>query len=198
MRDSDALTGSLGDDIQLLDRLLLQVIRSQAGDWLADELDRLRQAAQAWRSRGAAWGAEALEAATRDLDPAQAEALVRAQSISLDLQNLAEELHRVRVLRARERRVHPDPLDESISAAVAEMRRRGVDHHGMRRVLGRLRIDLVFTAHPTQARRRTVLSKLHRIAAAMFELQAHDPLPSRKARLLADLESEVAGLWSTD
>ena len=54
----------------------------------------------------------------------------------------------------------------------------GVDEYEMAQLLERLHIELVFTAHPTQAKRRTVLSKLRRIAKALTDLDVKDLLPA--------------------
>ena len=81
---------------------------------------------------------------------------------------------------------------------MAALWKAGVDEFEMRRLLNRLDIELVFTAHPTQAKRRTVLTKLRRIAAALTELDVRDLLPSERQALVDQITAEVTLLWVTD
>ncbi len=124
--------------------------------------------------------------------------LVRLFGMQLDLINLAEDLHRVRVLRARAQEEDPTGEDESVAGAVARLK--GLDVHpaAFQGLLDRLRVELVLTAHPTQAKRRTVLSKLRRIGELVSALNRHDTLPSERRRARARLESELSVLWLTE
>ncbi len=65
-------------------------------------------------------------------------------------------------------------------------------------LLRELRIELVLTAHPTEAKRRTVLSKLQRISDLLRHLQDADLLPRERMELLAGLQAEITALWLTD
>ena len=93
---------------------------------------------------------------------AQARLLVRAFTSYFHLVNMAEEHHRLRVLRQREMpRAGGAPRVESVAEAVAEAARSGVGADAvLRAFLERCAVEPVFTAHPTEARRRTVLQKL--------------------------------------
>ena len=110
---------------------LEQVIERGAGQGLLDELQRAVHAAVSRREGGVGDHARELSRLGEATELESADALIRALSVALDLANVAEELHRIRVLRARERDHHPEPLDESIAAAVAEMRRAGVGDRAM-------------------------------------------------------------------
>src|SRR5258706_376663 len=68
----------------------------------------------------------------------------------------------------------------------------------MAALLRGLRVELVLTAHPTEAKRRTVLSKLQRIGEALRRLQDLDLLPRERSELLAGLQAEITALWLTD
>jgi phosphoenolpyruvate carboxylase len=68
-----------------------------------------------------------------------------------ELANLAEDRERVRVLRKRERDLHPGPRRESIEEAVRISWERGLSTADFQALLDRLSIELVFTAHPTEA-----------------------------------------------
>ena len=113
-----------------------------------------------------------------DLPADAARATASAFAVYFDLINLAEEVHRIQALRARERAQHPAPIGESIGEAVARLQARGVGVERMAKLLRELRIELVLTAHPTEAKRRTVLSKLQRISDVLRRLQDLDLLPA--------------------
>ncbi|MGH2357475.1 MAG: phosphoenolpyruvate carboxylase, partial [Candidatus Limnocylindria bacterium] len=152
----------LRHEVQLLGSLLGQVIWEQAGPSAYEEVERVRRA-----SIGHRRGAKPPPHDTEML-PDDAETLARAFTLFLLLTNLAEEKHRVRTLarRARGSRVP----DESTAAAVRAMRAAGLDATAQRSVLDRFLIAPVLTAHPTEARRRTVLTAQRRMARLVDRL----------------------------
>ncbi|MFQ5400139.1 MAG: phosphoenolpyruvate carboxylase [Anaerolineae bacterium] len=195
---TDKTSQQLSDDIHLLGNILGHVIRRQAGVALFEVEERVRALAKARRLDGDPAIGRHLHQLVESLDVGDAEQVARSFAIYFDLVNLAEEQHRVRVLRQREREVHPRPLSESIPAAVAALRQMGVDEYEMAELLKRLHVELVFTAHPTQAKRRTILSKLRRISQALTDLQVRELLPSEREDVLTQLTAEVTALWVTD
>ena len=119
----------------------------------------LAQAAQAGH-------AEALPELTRTVAALSVDhrrIVARALSILLDLMNVAEDRERTRILRERERAAHPAPRAESIRAAVALWAADGLAADEVQRVLDRLNVELVLTAHPTEAKRRSIRGKLRRV-----------------------------------
>ncbi|HYB70239.1 MAG TPA: phosphoenolpyruvate carboxylase, partial [Candidatus Bathyarchaeia archaeon] len=187
----------LSATIHLLGESLGLVLRTQESVALFETEERIRALAKARRG-GEVDAAVRLPAAVAALSADEARATASAFAVYFDLINLAEESHRIRALRARERAQHPAPIGESIGAAVALLAARGVTADTLAPLLAALRVELVLTAHPTEAKRRTVLSKLQRIAGALHRL--HDPelLPRERERLTATLQAEVTTLWLTD
>jgi phosphoenolpyruvate carboxylase len=127
-----------------------------------------------------------------------ARATASAFAVYFDLVNLAEEAQRIQALRERERSAHPAPIGESIGAAIREIKSRGVTPERMAALLGALRIELVLTAHPTEAKRRTVLSKLQRIGEMLRSLHDPDLLPRERDAEIAALRAEITALWLTE
>ncbi len=188
----------LSEDIHLLGDILGQVIRRQAGVEIFELEEGVRALSKARRMDGDPEIDARLEQIVNGLSVEKAELLSRAFAHYFELVNLAEEQNRVRVLRDRERKAHPQPLKESIAAAVARLRQLGVDEYEMGKLLDKLHVELVFTAHPTQAKRRTVLSKLRRISSALTDLHVRDLLPTERENLMNSILAEVTSLWLTN
>ena len=188
----------LSADIHLLGDILGRVIRRQAGIAIFELEERIRALTKARRVDNDPSIDLHLQQLVDGLEIDEAELVARAFTAYFELINLAEEQHRVRVLRARARQAHPRPLPESIPAAISALREMGVDEYEMAQLLERLHVEMVFTAHPTQAKRRTVLSKLRRIARALNELEVRDLLPAEREEIIGQIMSEVALLWVTN
>ncbi|MBI4790567.1 MAG: phosphoenolpyruvate carboxylase [Chloroflexi bacterium] len=186
----------LASTIRFLDELLAQVISEQESPALFLTEERIRALAKARRAADAG-AARQLAADVVTLTPANARAVASAFSLYFDLANLAEEAQRVHALREREREQYPAPIVESIGEAIATLKERGVADDEMQRLLRELDIELVLTAHPTEAKRRTVLSKLSRISQIVRILYDSDPLPREREAYAAAIGSEITALWLT-
>jgi phosphoenolpyruvate carboxylase len=187
----------LSDTIHLLGELLGQVLSAQESPALFDTEERIRGLAKARRA-GDRRAAGQLAAEVARLGHTDARAVASAFALYFDLVNLAEEDHRVLVLRAREREQHPSPIGESIAEAVALLKDRGVGRDEMAGLLDRLLVELVLTAHPTEARRRTILSKLEHVTFLLRSLHREDLLVREREAHVAAIRSEITALWLTD
>jgi phosphoenolpyruvate carboxylase len=187
----------LSATIRLLGDMLGETITAQESSQLFETEERIRAAAKARRA-GEPGAADQLSGEVAALPPDAARVVASAFTLYFDLVNLAEEVHRVHSLRAREAELHPRPIGETIAEAVALLKERGIDHEKMQAFLDELQIELVLTAHPTEARRRTILSKLQRISAIVHSLQFSDLLPRERSAALDDVRAEITALWLTD
>ena len=115
------------------------------------------------------------------LDEENTAALLRAISIFFDLMNMAEDRHRVRVLHDRERRAGDEPRPESVGAALRHLVSLGYTPEQIQRLLATLDIEPVFTAHPTEAKRRTVRTKLKSIQTCLGQLDGWNCCRARSA-----------------
>jgi len=187
---------TFGDDIYLLAGLLGETLRTQAGpDAFALE-EEVRTLAKARRV-----GEEGAERRLQDvlarLTTDEAEVLVRAFTEYFQLINLCEDNERIRRIRRREA-TEPGPRRGSVREAIAILAGRGVDAQAMQALLDGLSIRLVATAHPTEARRRTIIAKLARIFAAIRDLDEQSPREDDLRRARQRLASTVAELWTSD
>jgi phosphoenolpyruvate carboxylase len=184
---SDDFT-AMRDDVRLLGALLGQVVAESGGADLYDDVERLRRAARDARRGG---DLDEPGRIAQALSVERAEQVARAFAVLFHLVNLAEERHRVRVLRSRDDADAP-PTPDSLAAAVAAL---GSESVGS--ALAELEIHPVLTAHPTEARRRAVVNALARIAV---EMERHDDPragDSERADALRRLLEEVTILWHT-
>jgi phosphoenolpyruvate carboxylase len=200
--DRDRLSAT----IHFLGDLLGNVIREQAGVAAFDLEERVRGLAKDLRAiepdrpdaaeRRAALQAE-IQCLVADMPSDQMRALIRSFSTYFALVNLSEQLQRIWVLRDRAERHPGEPRAESILAALNELKQAGVDPQAIQRWLDSALILPVFTAHPTEARRRTTLEKLRRIADVVERESAGlgSLVPDDAARAIVE---EIVGLWQSD
>ena len=183
--------------VSRLQQRLDQTIRQIAGPEGLATVVHVRELAQAAHTGRPA----ALPELTRTLEQlteVERRVVARALSIFLDLMNVAEDRQRVRILRERERATHPAPRAESIRAAVAQLAAEGLSADDVQLLLDRLNIELVLTAHPTEAKRRSIRGKLRRLRELLQRLDERDLLPREAADLDAQLQAELTKLWQTD
>jgi phosphoenolpyruvate carboxylase len=195
--NSETTAVDLSGSIHLLGEALGGVLRDQESVALFETEERIRALAKARRANDVE-AAVRLPLAVASLSADAARGTASAFAVYFDLINLAEETHRIRALRDRERAQDPEPIAESIGEAIARLRTRGVDDGRVAELLRGLRVELVLTAHPTEAKRRTVLSKLQRISEVLRRLQDPDLLPRERTDARAGLRAEISALWLTD
>lgn len=187
----------LSATIHLLGDLLGRVLSEQESPALFETEEGIRALAKARRC-GDPGAAEGLAARVAALAPDTARSVASAFTVYFDLVNLAEEAFRVHALRERERGRYPQPVNESLGEAVAALKRGGVSGAALAERLRDLHIELVLTAHPTEAKRRTILSKLKRVSETLRRLESPGILPREREECLVGLHAEITALWLTD
>ncbi len=185
---------ALRDDVSLLGAMIGELLREQCGDELFERVETSRSAAIA-RRVGEDDGSSLLEQC-RIADAGEASAFVRAFAAWFRMVNLAEQVHRIR--RRREYKaagegVQPDSLADVFEKLAGE----GKDWEDVRACLDDLLVEPVFTAHPTEATRRSVLEKEQRMARYLVERL--DPGLSENAanRLIDRVRMEQTIAWQT-
>lgn len=176
-------------EVRTLGACLGRVIAQLEGAPTLQLVEELRVLAKDSRAGNAA-AVDKLAARVRRLTPGQALNQAMAFTLFFELVNLAEENFRIRLLRAR--RADGERRKESIAAAIAELKRREVPSADVQRLLDRIAIELVFTAHPTEAKRRTLLTKLAALAEVLRRTSVEELSTS------VEIEREIVSLWLTD
>jgi phosphoenolpyruvate carboxylase len=191
--------GELARDVRLLGNALGDVLREQGGDALFERVERIRALTKEARSVPGESAAEAeLDSLFAGMDFDAALPVLKAFTTYFQLVNLAEQKEIVRVNRRRAFEAGENPRSESVREAIQELSAAGTTAAQMRELIKGLSIQLVFTAHPTEAKRRTVNEKLHRLSAYLSALEMPQMAPSEQERLEADVTAETEILWQTD
>lgn len=178
---------------QLVEQLDL-VIREQVGESLADTMQRIRRLA-AERRAGLPDAESRLVDELHRTSPDEMRAVIRWLSLFFDLANVSEEKQRIDVLKSRDdqARANGIPRRESIGEAVFNLKDQGLPAAEMQRWLDRLRIEPVFTAHPSEAKRRTTRQLLRRVRELLPAIASADS-ELAESELLANLSV----LWQSD
>jgi phosphoenolpyruvate carboxylase len=125
--------------------------------------------------------------------------LLRPYTAFFHLANLAEQKEITRINREREQRATAEaPRAESIAEAFFHLKRRGLTAEQVIAILHRLDIQPTLTAHPTEARRRSILVKQQRLAERPFEVSRADLTHQERESLITDIYHLIALLFATD
>src|SRR3954469_5453643 len=165
-------------DIRKLGSILGETLAQQEGQELLDLVEKVRRLARSDDGK--------LTRLLDELDFPDAMQLARAFSMFFQLANVAEQFHRARELAARRRDV-ASPLGEVFE----RIREADVPANEVTALLGRTELRTVFTAHPTEASRQSVLRSLRRVAD-LLGAELPEPVRDRQLREVAEL------LWLTD
>jgi phosphoenolpyruvate carboxylase len=189
-------------DVRSLGILLGRVVLEQAGKSVYDAVERLRTLLIAHRERDseADSGAEGLQQADQlvsSLDVASAYLVCKSFSLFFELSNMAETNHRKRRRRAGQLGTHI-PLPGTLHGVLLRFKEAGISAEDALRFLSAIRVEPVFTAHPTEMTRQTILRKRRRISR---QLELLDSLPL-STTFAGDCEenilAEVTAMWQTD
>jgi len=204
-RSGELKEAPLRRDVRSLGTLLGEVLREQAGDDLFEHVEALRQGtirrrdaeARGKEEEAARHGAKALEL-VHSLPAGRAILLTRAFAFYFELINLAETNHRKRRRIALQLTGAQGRQRGSLIGTLYEMRRVGISAGEAMDWLRRILIVPVFTAHPTEVARRSVMFKRRRIGEFLATLD-RIPMPEPDlARLEEAIRAEITSLWQTD
>ncbi len=185
---------ALSSDIKVLGNMLGTIIQEQQGETIFKLVEDVRAAAKARRGGDEAAAAETLSDLIDGTDLHAKRMLIKAFGNYLQLINIAEDLHRIRTLRRREME---RGVSESIQHAVRDLKEAGRTAEDMRGLLRKLRMRLVLTAHPSEAKRQEVLVKLRDIADMLYTTNVMDLLAREQHHIEDDMLRRIEQLWLT-
>ncbi|MFP8952658.1 phosphoenolpyruvate carboxylase [Natrialbaceae archaeon A-arb3/5] len=178
-------------DVRELGALLGEVLEDQTSRKAFDTVESCRRTAIDYRS-GDLDSREPLVAELEGLSPHQQRVVARAFTTYFELINLAEERERVRSIRTGS---DEGTLEDSLELAAEELGE--ADTETVRQILDDVLIEPTFTAHPTEARRKTVKSKLRAISVLLETLDERLLTEKERAQVWRDIDAEVTSLWQT-
>ena len=187
------LTRSLRGMVDTLGRLLGESIVRHRGEAVYEIVESLREEAIASADL------EGLRRHIADLSLDQLTGVLRSYASYFHLANIAEQVEIARINRERERRANLEtPRPESVDQAVEHLVDAGWESEDFAGLLDELTIEPTFTAHPTEARRQTLLDIQHRIARAFFAVHREDLTDRERGQLREQLRGEVELMLTSD
>ncbi len=187
---------TLRADVRRLGAALGTVLREQAGAEVFGIVEELRRTAISQRRRAVPPRGDGVVVQTARLDADELMNVVRAFTSYFHLINIAEEAERLRRLRQHE--IHEGRRPESLADALHRIAERGVSGSRVRSLVQQLHVQPVFTAHPSEVRRRSVITHLIRIREVLTEQKRVVLTPAERSVLDEALLREITVLWQTD
>ncbi len=185
----------LRDDVSMLGAIVGEMLREQGGEELFQRVEASRKAAILVRN-GQSLGEDDLAWQIRNLSPTKAFDVIRAFSLYFQVVNLAEQIHRVR-RRIDYLRNSEAPQPGGFKQLMKDLRANGVRVSDLQRLLSELLLEPVFTAHPTEAIRQTILRKHQRIAYDLVERFNPTLPPDEYETIRKRLQNEITLIWQT-
>lgn len=181
-------------DVSLLGSLVGEMLVDQHGQDLLGRVERIRKAAILQREGDS--DGSMLEKALTGMEPRQAMLVIQAFASYLRAVNLAEKVHRIRRRRTYLRAGEADQRG-SLRAVMAELKRAGVESNDLSAAISNLRIQPVFTAHPTEATRRTIQEKEYDIVLRLVERLNPELTPQEEDLAVQRIRSDITSSWQT-
>lgn len=183
-------------DVGWLGALLGELLRELAPEGLYETVESARLLARRRRKGDAAAGPD-LAALLQELPPERALEVVRAFGAYFGVVNTAEQVHRMRRRIDYQRSDTTQPA--SLLASIKEIHRRGTSLEELKEALASVVVEPVFTAHPTETVRRTLLKKEQRLAQQLVDRFLKDSLdPGALATIENGIALEMASAWQTE
>ena len=184
---------ALRDDIRRLGNLLGTCLRNQHGQELLDLVEEVRGLTKTLRSDGSAGDPASLDRVLGNLDILTKIRLVRAFTAYFHLANVAEQTRRL-----DERSTQTQGERNWLQATVDRVLAAGLDTGLVQDVAKRLELRPVFTAHPTEAARRSILTKMRRVAELLAQRSATCATEADRNRIDRRLAEVIESVWQTN
>ncbi len=186
----------LRQDVKFLTGLLTDIIREQEGEELLSRIEEIRTLAKEIRQTNNPFLVESQKKLIASLSIEEAYNVARAFTIYFQLVNIAEEVQRIRRLRDYDR--SPEVFQEmSLKKLFKDLMDEGYKPEEILEFLNNCDIGPVLTAHPTEAKRRTVLDHLDFISSQLVQLNRTDLTLSEQEHLTQRTKEELEILWQT-
>lgn len=198
LRQHEVITDrQLRTTIKLLGTLLGRVIKTQAGKQVYNAVEKLRKGFIGLRENKNTSKHDQLIRYIGKLNKNTLTDVIRSYSKYFALANVAEEAFQ-HINRERRLKSGYDSWEGSFDSTLRDFLNQKINKSDLQELLGHLKYIPVFTAHPTEAKRRSEMHLMRRIFSMILELQQYKGQSIKKEELLEKLESEILILWKTD
>ncbi|OGL39815.1 MAG: phosphoenolpyruvate carboxylase [Candidatus Schekmanbacteria bacterium GWA2_38_9] len=188
----------LRKDVYFLGNALGNILKEQEGIEVFNSVESVRILCKELRSEFSANLEKALIKKIEKMDNETSNKIIKAFSIYFQLVNIAEQNHRIRRRRAYLVMDEPKPQPGSVAEVAAILRREGLTLKKIESLFKKLATELIITAHPTEAMRRTILNKHKRMSILLCSLEKEYLPQIEKDRIIDDIYGEITALWQTD
>ncbi|MHA6481040.1 phosphoenolpyruvate carboxylase [Paenibacillus sp. strain BS8-2] len=185
-------------DVRFLGNILGEVLVHQGGRELLDIVEQIREQSKALRADFVPELFDQFKTRVSSLNPEIRHQVIRAFAIYFQLVNIAEQNHRIRRKRDYEVSAGEAVQRGSIESAIQDLKERNIAIEDVQDILSGISLELVMTAHPTEATRRAVLDIHKRIAEDVMQLDNPTLTFREREKLKEKLMNEVLILWQTD
>jgi len=185
-------------DVRFLGNILGEVLVHQGGRELLEHVEKIREMSKALRAEYLPELYEGFIHTVKNLEPGIRHQVIRAFAIYFQLVNIAEQNHRIRRKRDYERSAGEAVQPGSIESVIQNLKEKNLPIEEVKDMLADISLELVMTAHPTEATRRDVLDIHKRIADEVMELDNPTLTFREREKLREKLMNEVLTLWQTD
>lgn len=197
MTDTGDVIALLRRDVKKLGNILGEILIHHGGMELFNEVESIREMTKKLRQSFDEETYVNLKAKIKQLRPPIRQHVIRAFSIYFHLINIAEQNHRIR--RRKQYQLSENEIQPfSIEYAVSKIKDYGIPYEALQKVINQLSIELIITAHPTEATKRTVLEIQKRISTILRQLDSKEISEIERQLLEDQLYNEVTALWQTD
>lgn len=196
VQKSNNASSPLSRDVRFLTTLLGNVIHEQEGEKLFAKIEEVRRLAKSIRQDPRPELIAEQKKLIRSLDLEDAYKVARAFTIYFQLVNIAEEAQRVRRIREYDKDA-TQLEDMSVRKLFRDLKSKGLSAKEVASFMQKMQIELVLTAHPTEAKRRTVLDHLLRIAANLVAVNRADITAAEKQNAVNQIKGTLEILWQT-
>ena len=187
---------ALRNDVRRLGTLVGELLKDQGGDELFEVVENARLRSIRRREGNEAPGEELAEL-VRGLDLPLAMQVIRAFSTYFQMVNTAEKVHRIRRRREYLQEVgqfQPGGLEETM----VKLKAAGLDLPALQDLLNRISIEPVFTAHPTEPTRRTILRKEQRIVSRLIDMLNPTMTAQETTTCVENIKLDMTTGWQTN
>lgn len=188
----------LRHDVKKLGNILGQVLTHHGGEELFDAVEEIRETTKGLRENFTDGDYKKLKEKIHQLESPKRRDVIRAFSTYFHLVNIAEQNHRIRRSRQYRMKEDGDVQPISIESAVETIKKDNHSAETIQQILDDLSIELIMTAHPTEASKRTVLEIQKRISLILQALDSQVLTKKERDSHEESLVNEVTALWQTD